>query len=157
MVLYMLSFFHLPKGVLQRLDYFRSRFFWQCDNESNKYRLARWSVLCRPKSQGGLGIQDLEIKNIALLSKWVYKLLSENGVWQEIIRNKYVGSNAISQVHWKPGDSHFWSGLMKAKELFFQFGTFSVRDGSQVRFWEDTWLGNTTNGAISELVHDCQT
>jgi len=31
---------------------------------------------------------------------------------------------------------------MKAKELFFQFGTFSVRDGSQVRFWEDTWLGN---------------
>ena len=144
MVLYMLSFFHLPKGVLQRLDYFRSRFFWQCDNESKKYRLARWSVLCRPKSQGGLGIQDLEIKNIALLSKWVYKLLTENGVWQEIIRNKYVGSNAISQIHWKPGDSHFWSGVMKAKEFFFQFGTFSVRDGSQVRFWEDTWLGNNS-------------
>ena len=52
------------------------------------------------------------------------------------------GSNAISQVHWKPGDSHFWSGVMKAKEFFFQFGTFSVRDDSQVRFWEDTWLGN---------------
>ena len=99
MVLYMLSFFHLPKGVLHRLDYFRSKFFWQCDNETKKYRLARWSVLCRPKSQGGLGIQDLEIKNIALLSKWVYKLLTENGVWQEIIRNKYVGSNAISQIH----------------------------------------------------------
>ena len=30
---------------------------------------------------------------------------------------------------------------MKAKEFFFQFGTFSVRDGSQVRFWEDTWPG----------------
>uniref|UniRef100_A0A452XBT8 Reverse transcriptase zinc-binding domain-containing protein n=1 Tax=Aegilops tauschii subsp. strangulata TaxID=200361 RepID=A0A452XBT8_AEGTS len=144
MVLYMLSFFHLSKGVLQRLDYFRSSFFWQSGNETKKYRLARSSVLCRPKSQGGLGIQDLEIKNIALLSKWVYKLLTENGVWQEIIRNKYVGSNAISQIHWKPGDSHFWSGVMKAKEFFFQFGTFSVRDGSQVRFWEDTWLGNNS-------------
>ena len=33
MVLYMLSFFQLPKGVLQRLDYFRSRFFWQGDGE----------------------------------------------------------------------------------------------------------------------------
>ena len=32
---------------------------------------------------------------------------------------------------------------MKAKKFFFQFGTFSVRDGSQVRFWEDTWLGAT--------------
>lgn len=95
-------------------------------------------MLCRPKSQGGLGIQDLEIKNIALLSKWIYKLLTENGVWQEIIRNKYVGSKAISQVHWKPGDSHFWNGVMKAKEFFFHFGSFSVRDGSHVRFWEDT-------------------
>ena len=52
-------------------------------------------------------------------------------------------SKVISQVHCKPGDSHFWSGVMKAKEFFFQFGTFSVRDGSQVRFWEDTWLGTT--------------
>jgi hypothetical protein len=31
MVLYMLSFFQLPKKVLQRLDYFRSRFFCQME------------------------------------------------------------------------------------------------------------------------------
>jgi len=84
-----------------------------------KYRLAWWTVLCRPKSQGELGIQDLEIKNIALLSKWVYKLLNENGVWREIIRNKYMGSKAVSQVYWKPVDSHFWSSVMKAKDFFF--------------------------------------
>ena len=41
MVLYMISFFQLPKGVLQRLDYFRSRFLWQGDNEKTKYRLAK--------------------------------------------------------------------------------------------------------------------
>jgi hypothetical protein len=27
--MFMLSFFEVPKGVLQRIDYFRSRFFWQ--------------------------------------------------------------------------------------------------------------------------------
>ena len=31
---------------------------------------------------------------------------------------------------------------MKAKEFYFPFETFSVRDGALVRFWEDTWLGN---------------
>ena len=41
MVLYMLSFFELTKGLLKHLDYFRSRFFWQGDNEKNKYRLAK--------------------------------------------------------------------------------------------------------------------
>ena len=33
MFLYMLLFFQLPKGVLQRLDYLRSRFFSQGDGE----------------------------------------------------------------------------------------------------------------------------
>jgi hypothetical protein len=38
-VLYMLSFFLLPKGVLNRLDFFWSIFFWQCDSGNNKYRI----------------------------------------------------------------------------------------------------------------------
>jgi hypothetical protein len=29
--MFMLSFFKIPKGVMRRLDYFRSRFFWQSD------------------------------------------------------------------------------------------------------------------------------
>lgn len=41
--------------------------------KKRKYRLAKWSILCLPKDQGGLGIQDLNIKNIAVLSKWFYK------------------------------------------------------------------------------------
>jgi hypothetical protein len=37
MVLHMISFFILPKGVLHKLDYDRSRFFWQGDSEKKKY------------------------------------------------------------------------------------------------------------------------
>jgi hypothetical protein len=144
MVLYMISFFQLPRGVLKRLDYFRSRFFWQGDCEKRKYRLAKWSVLCRPKDHGGLGIQDLQIKNRALLGKWLYKLLTEEGIWQTLLKRKYIGSKALSQVIWKPGDSHFWAGLMETKKFFFPYGSFSIKDGSEIRFWEDIWLGNTT-------------
>jgi hypothetical protein len=144
LVLYMISFFQLPKGVLHRLDYFRSRFFWQGDSEKKKYRLTKWSVVCRPKDQGGLGVHDLEVKNRALLGKWLARLLTEDGVWQNLLRRKYVGSKAISQVIWKPGDSHFWAGLMATNKYFFPHGSFSIRDGSEIRFWEDIWLGTTT-------------
>ena len=140
----MLSFFQVPKGVLKRLDYFRSRFFWQGDSEKRKYRLAKWSVVCRPRDQGGLGIHDLEIKNRALLGKWLFKLLSEEGLWQTLLRRKYVGSKAVSQVVWKPGDSHFWAGLMATKKFFFPHGSFAIKNGSETRFWEDQWLGQTT-------------
>lgn len=36
----MMSFFAIPKGVIKKLDYFRSRFYWQGDGHKRKYRLA---------------------------------------------------------------------------------------------------------------------
>jgi hypothetical protein len=140
--MYMMSFFAIPRGVLKKLDFYRSRFFWQ-QEEKRKYRLAKWSILCQPKDQGGLGIRDLDIQNTALLSKWLYKLLTTDGTWQELIRNKYLGSKPLSQAIWKPGDSHFWSGLMKVKSDFLRFGSFSITNGTQIRFWEDKWLGTS--------------
>ena len=139
---YMMSFFEIPKGVLKKLDYFRFRFFWQGDENKRKYRLARWNILCQPKDQGGLGIHDLKLKNIALLSKWLFKLLTTEGNWQQLLKNKYLGSKPLVQAEWKTGDSHFWRSLMKVKQDFFRFGTFKINNGSQVRFWEDVWLGH---------------
>jgi hypothetical protein len=49
----------------------------------------------------------------------------------------------LSQAFWKPGDSHFWTSLMKVKQDFLPFGTFTIKNGSQIRFWEDIWLGTT--------------
>ncbi|WVZ59399.1 LOW QUALITY PROTEIN: hypothetical protein U9M48_009545 [Paspalum notatum var. saurae] len=59
------------------------------------------------------GIHNLDIKNKALLSKWLYNLLISDGTWQQILRNKYLR-------------------------------TFLINKGSQVRFWEDRWLGQST-------------
>ena len=91
------------------------------------------------KGPGGLGIQDLEAKNTALLSKWLFKLLTEDGVWQNLLRNKYVGSKTVSQMSWKAEDSHFWAGLMSVKTSFFRYGSFCIKDESEIRFWEDSW------------------
>jgi hypothetical protein len=49
-----------------------------------KYRLAKWNIICRPKDQGGLGIEMLNLKNKCVLSKWLFKLLNEDGVWPEL-------------------------------------------------------------------------
>jgi hypothetical protein len=61
LLMFMLSFFEVPKGVFEKINYFRSRFFWQHDNQKKKYRLTKWSIMCQPNDQGGLGIQILEI------------------------------------------------------------------------------------------------
>ncbi|WVZ83504.1 hypothetical protein U9M48_030646 [Paspalum notatum var. saurae] len=132
--MFMLSFIEAPKGVLKKLDYYRSRFFWQCDEHKKKYRLAKWCILCKPKHIGGLGILNLEVQNRCLLSKWLFKLINEDGLWQDLFKRKYLSNKSISQVSKKPGDSHFWSGLMHVKDQFLALGSFEVKGGNQARF-----------------------
>ena len=80
--MFMMSFFEVLKGVLKKIDYFRSRFFGQNDQEKRKYRLVKWSIVCQPTEQGGLGVIDLRVQNQCLLTKWLVKLCNEDDIWQ---------------------------------------------------------------------------
>ena len=79
--MYMFSFFEVPRGVLKKIEYYRSRFFWQND-QHNK--------------QGGLGIQNLDLQNKCFLSKWLYKLCNEDGMWHKLLRNKCLKNKTLS-------------------------------------------------------------
>jgi hypothetical protein len=104
--MFMLSFLDIPKGIQKRFDFYRSScFFWQSDQHKRKYRLARWNISCRPKDQGDLGVEVLVIKNKCLLSKWLFKLLNKEGVWQELLHNQYLKNKTLLQVTTKPTDS----------------------------------------------------
>jgi hypothetical protein len=140
--MFLLSFFEIPIGVRKRLDFFRSRFFWQSDGSKRKYRLSKWDIMCRPKDQGGLGIEVLVLKNKCLLSKWLFKILNEEGMWQELVQNKYLHSLSLSQVKVGSQDSPFWKGILRVRDDFFSRGHFVLGNGRMIRFWEDTWLGD---------------
>lgn len=79
---------------------------------------------------------------MCLLSKWLFKLLNEEGMWQEVLHNKYLHYKTLSQVQAMAADSPFWKGLMRVKTAFFNRGSFIVGNGMSTRFWEDTWLGD---------------
>jgi hypothetical protein len=35
----------------------------------------------------------LDVKNRCLLNKWLFNLINEQGVWQELVHNKYLSKN----------------------------------------------------------------
>jgi hypothetical protein len=72
-----------------------------------KYRPTKWNIICQSKEVGGLGIANLVIKNICLFNNWLFKLLNEDYKWQQILKNKYLGSKSLIQIMRKLGDSHF--------------------------------------------------
>ena len=79
LVLYMLSFYGISIGIKKKLDRPRVNFLWSGQENKPKYHLVAWEKVCRPKDLGGLGILDLEIMNIALLSKWLWLFFNERG------------------------------------------------------------------------------
>jgi hypothetical protein len=91
---------------------------------------------------GGVGIIDLDVKNKCILSKWLFKLLNEKGLWLDILKKKYLKDKTPTQAQKKKGDSHFWSGFMDVKNILLERGRFIVQDGTQTRFKEDLWIGD---------------
>jgi hypothetical protein len=68
------------------------------------------------------------------MCKWLFKLLSEDVVWQELLTNKYLRDQTLSQVQVKHTDSPFWKGIMGVKDKFFKCGSFNIGDGLGTRF-----------------------
>jgi hypothetical protein len=52
LVMFMMSFFEVTRGVLEKINFYKSRFYWQSDDHKKKYRLAKWNIICQPRDQG---------------------------------------------------------------------------------------------------------
>ncbi|KAK9003028.1 hypothetical protein V6N11_060599 [Hibiscus sabdariffa] len=84
-------------------------------------RLASWKA--NNLSPGGLGIQDLDFQNRALLCKWVWKFANEgDGLWKKVICSK-LNLDLNSLVLQDSSDRN-------------------VNDGRSILFWSDVWVGS---------------
>jgi hypothetical protein len=41
---------------------------------------------------------NIVIQNQCLLSNWLYKLINEQDIWQDLLRKKYMQDMAIGQI-----------------------------------------------------------
>lgn len=74
---YWMLYFLLLNWVIMRIYKIRRALFWSgSDSVSSLRCLRNWNAVCRGKTQGGLGIINIKWQNRALLSKWLWKLLS---------------------------------------------------------------------------------
>ena len=114
----------------------------QCDflwhgKEKKKFHLIKWSQVCKPKKEGGLGIRALKKLNSALLGKWLWRIGDETeGLWKEVISTKYD----ISRNGWFVQDpstcsSGLWKGILAAKEVYMKQVRLRVGRCDKICFW----------------------
>ena len=131
---YHMSVHLLPKTVINKLEKIRRKFFWQGGGTKRKYHLVKWEIICKSKKKGGLGIKDLRKMNISLLYKWWWKFEKEDGLWQKIVKFKYLKNKSIHDVRHKLNDSSMWYDLLKVREIYLQGRSISIKNRELTRF-----------------------
>ncbi|CAJ2651419.1 unnamed protein product [Trifolium pratense] len=115
--LYFFSFFRAPCCVLKSIEKIQRNFLWGGGAEERKVCWVKWDQICLPKEKCGLGVKNLELFNLALLSKWKWRFLNhDNAIWADLLRYRYghLPSLLLSGIDITPGahSSLWWRDII---------------------------------------------
>nr|GEV81604.1 RNA-directed DNA polymerase, eukaryota [Tanacetum cinerariifolium] len=103
-----MSIFKVPKAILNSMEAIRGKFFNGMEPSTNKITWAAWNKVLALKENGGLGVSSYHTFNRALLLKWVWRFISQDGsLWFRVIK-------ALDTCFWYDK----WLGDKPLKDLF---------------------------------------
>jgi hypothetical protein len=62
-LIFFLSFMKMPVSVWKKVVKIQRQFLWGSVRGGKKISWVKWEVVCKVKSQGGLGVQDIRLVN----------------------------------------------------------------------------------------------
>ncbi|GKD24079.1 RNA-directed DNA polymerase, eukaryota [Tanacetum coccineum] len=144
--LYNMSIFKVPKGVLKSMEAIRSNFFNGADSKVKKITWAGLDKILASKKNGGLGVSSFHALNRALLLKWVWRFISQDGsLWFRVIQAVYGPSIVSHPVNL----SSNWCSIVRELHLltdkgfdFLSHCKKRTRDDNRTCFWVDKWIGD---------------
>ncbi|KAI4972426.1 hypothetical protein ZWY2020_003351 [Hordeum vulgare] len=105
--------------------------------------MVSWPDICKPRDQGGVGIISSKRMNIALLTKWLWRIANgDGGLWLDIIRSKYLRGQPLAFCQCS-GASQFWQSVIQLLPVLRIGSSISVGSRSATLFWFDRWTGET--------------
>jgi hypothetical protein len=72
--------------------------------------------------------------NISLLCKWWWKAENGEGIWQDIIKKKYLKKGMICLLSKNPKNSPLWNDLLKVRNVYLKGRSMVVGNGKKYQF-----------------------
>ncbi|KAL0403754.1 UNVERIFIED_CONTAM: hypothetical protein Sradi_2016200 [Sesamum radiatum] len=131
--------FILPKGIIREIEKRLRSFLWK-GASGDGYQKVTWNQVCRPLEEGGQGIRDILVINLALMSRHLWKIIQENcdSIWVNWIYHVRLRGKSIWTVNDRMG-SWGWRKLLRLRQVLRPWVIYRVGMGSSFLLWHDPW------------------
>ncbi|GKD05798.1 hypothetical protein Tco_1180772, partial [Tanacetum coccineum] len=141
----------LSFAVYDTIDKIIKNFLWTKGGNATGKVSVCWKDVCKPKSQGGLGLKPLHDLNKALMAKHLWSIASnKDSIWVKWVKIYKLRGNNLWDVELKKGQSWVWLQLLNLRDKIRRFVNVKIGDGKDCSFWFDKWH---SNGPLNKLIN----
>ncbi|XP_042942930.1 uncharacterized protein LOC122277118 [Carya illinoinensis] len=152
MPIHLLSVIQKPASVIKKLNSLFSGFFWGDKNGKVKRRWKAWNHMCGPVEEGGIGVRKLGEVQRSLFHKFRWQLLTEDSLWANFFRAKYVKNKQMCLWLGRTSGSNFWCKVVEGIPFIIGNSKWKVHEGD-LSFWYDKFLNE---GMLCDLVQQVE-
>nr|GEV32706.1 RNA-directed DNA polymerase, eukaryota [Tanacetum cinerariifolium] len=147
----------LFKGICLNGSVFISHLFYAGDDifigewsdanlRDKKITWVAWDKVLAAKIKGGLGVSSFYALNRALLLKWFWRFVSQDGLlWFRVVQALYGSMIVNHSTHMASN----WCSILRELHLLKEKGFYflshchkRIGDGNNTRLWSDIWKGD---------------
>ena len=138
---YVMQGIYLPGRILDGMDRVNRNFLWGSSETMRKIHWVGWQKVTKPKGEGGLGLQEANGRNTALLAKLNWRFHTEDdALWVKVLKGKYCSNRRLNAINMdRLPCSQICRAIKNGRDTFNKGSMWVVHRGSTINFWEDNY------------------
>ncbi|XP_056698474.1 uncharacterized protein [Spinacia oleracea] len=114
----------LPKGVYNTINTICRNFLWKGTADATGPGKVAWGSICKSKKEGGLGLTNLKLWNIAAMGNHVWMVATKkDNMWVRWVNTVYIKDGNWWDYTPKVGDNWYWRAIGTVKEWMKRYLT----------------------------------
>jgi hypothetical protein len=139
MIQHTIAIYCWPASLIKSLESLIRNFIWSGDVNQRKLVTVAWHKVCKPTSQGGLGIRSISQINKGASLKFICDFLNSSEDWALLLKSRVLRKNGIISHHIS---SSLWSSCKDSYADLVENSSWLLGNGDIINFWLDEWCGN---------------
>ena len=109
--------------------------------DEKKVHWINWKKLCTSKKCGGMGFQDIQAFNLAILTKQAWRLIhSTHSLFYRVYKSRYFPNCSFLDADLGNNPSYVWRSLLAARDIITEGSLWKVGDGRHIEVSTHKWL-----------------